>query len=167
VRWLLISLAAAAAGPGCAASPASPASAPVTAPAHSAPRRGGPSDRAAITTVLDAQVGAWNRGDLAAYMEGYARTDALIFTSGGKVRRGWQTAFDHYRARYGQDRAAMGKLVFQIDTIDPIGADGAVVLGTWILTDSPHDGRGIFSVVLERRPEGWRIIHDHTSLATE
>ena len=24
---------------------------------------------------------------------------------------------------------------------------------------------GVFSVVLERRPEGWRIIHDHTSLA--
>jgi ketosteroid isomerase-like protein len=173
VRRLLISLAAAAAAaaavPGCAASPAS---APVTAsgagPAPCpAPRRDDPSDRAAITAVLDAQVGAWNRGDLAAYMEGYAKTDALIFTSGGKVRRGWQTAFDHYRARYGQDRAAMGKLVFQLDTIDPIGADGAVVLGTWILTDSPHDGRGIFSVVLERRPEGWRIIHDHTSLAAE
>jgi beta-aspartyl-peptidase (threonine type) len=59
----------------------------------------------------------------------------------------------------------MGKLVFQIDTIDPVGADGAVALGTWILTGSPSDGRGIFSLVLERRPEGWRIIHDHTSSA--
>jgi ketosteroid isomerase-like protein len=124
-------------------------------------------DRTAVAAVLDAQVAAWNRGDLATYMEGYAKTDALIFTSGGKVRRGWQTAFDHYQARYGQDRAAMGKLVFQVDRIDPLGADGAVVLGTWILTDSPHDGRGIFSVVLERRPEGWRIVHDHTSLAAE
>ncbi len=171
VRWLLISLAAAAAAaaPGCATTPASApvAASPSAAAPSPAPRRFEPSDRAAIIVVLDAQVGAWNRGDLAAYMEGYAKTDALIFTSGGKVRRGWQTAFDHYRARYGQDRAAMGKLVFQIDTIDPIGADGAVALGTWILTDSPHDGRGIFSVVFERRPEGWRIIHDHTSLATE
>jgi ketosteroid isomerase-like protein len=157
VRWLLLSFVAA-----CAAS--APISAPAPAPA---PGRFEPADRTAITTVLDAQVSAWNRGDLAAYMEGYAKTDALVFTSGGKVRRGWQTAFDHYRARYGQDRTAMGKLVFQIDTIDPIGAGGAVVLGTWILTDSPHDGRGIFSVVLERRPEGWRIVHDHTSLATE
>ncbi|HWU86591.1 MAG TPA: nuclear transport factor 2 family protein [Kofleriaceae bacterium] len=130
-------------------------------------RRFEPSDRAAVTTVLDAQVAAWNRGDLATYMDGYARTDALVFTSGGKVRRGWQQAFDHYQARYGKDRAAMGKLVFQIASVDALGADGAVVLGTWILTESPHDGRGIFSVVLERRPEGWRIIHDHTSLATE
>jgi hypothetical protein len=56
--------------------------------------------------------------------------------------------------------------VFRIEAIDPVGADGAVVLGTWDLTESPSDGRGVFSVVLERRPEGWRIVHDHTSLAT-
>lgn len=166
MRWLLLSLVAACAACAASGPPPGPAPAPATATA-SAPRRFGPADRAAITTVLDAQVGAWNRGDLAAYMEGYAKTDALVFTSGGKVRRGWQKAFDHYRARYGRDPAAMGKLVFQIDTIDAVGADGAVVLGTWILTDSPSDGRGIFSVVLERRPEGWRIVHDHTSLATE
>jgi ketosteroid isomerase-like protein len=161
VRWILLTLVAA-----CAAGAATPAT-PVPPASPPAARRFEAADRAAITAVLDAQVGAWNRGDLAAYMEGYAKTDALIFTSGGKVRRGWQTAFDHYRARYGQDRAAMGQLVFRIDRIDAVGADGAVVLGTWILTDSPHDGRGTFSVVLERRPEGWRIVHDHTSLATE
>jgi uncharacterized protein (TIGR02246 family) len=163
VRRLLPSLFLALAA--CAGAGAT-APAPAPAPAAAA-RRFEPADRAAITAVLDAQVGAWNRGDLAAYMEGYAKTDALVFTSGGKVRRGWQTAFDHYQARYGQDPSAMGKLVFEVDTIQPIGADGAVVLGTWILTASPHDGRGVFSVVLERRPEGWRIIHDHTSLATD
>ena len=163
MRRLLLSLAAACAA--CAAGTAS-SSAPAGAPAP-APPRFTPEDRAAITTVLDAQVGAWNRGDLAAYMEGYAKTDALVFTSGGKVRRGWQTTYDQYKARYGQDPSGMGKLVFHIDRIDPVGEGGAVVLGRWILTDSPHDGRGVFSVILERRPEGWRIIHDHTSLATE
>jgi uncharacterized protein (TIGR02246 family) len=170
VRRLLLSIAAAAttaaAMPACATRGAPPATAASLAGA-TAPRRATPADRAAIAAVLDAQVAAWNRGDLAAYMEGYARTDALVFTSSGKVRRGWQTTFESYRARYAQDPAAMGKLVFQIDRIDPVGADAAVVLGTWILTASPHDGRGIFSLVLERRPEGWRIIHDHTSLATE
>jgi uncharacterized protein (TIGR02246 family) len=125
-----------------------------------------PSDRTAVKAVLDAQVAAWNRGDLAAYMAGYARTDALVFTSGGKVRKGWQTAFDHYQNRYGKDQKAMGKLVFELVQIDSLGSDGAVVLGNWILTESPADGRGVFSVILERRPEGWRIVHDHTSLAT-
>jgi ketosteroid isomerase-like protein len=124
-----------------------------------------PSDREAIKKILDDQMAAWNRGDLDAYMEGYAKTDDLIFTSGGNVRVGWQVAFDHYRKRYAQDRAAMGKLMFGITRVDPVGADGAVVLGTWLLTNSPADGRGVFSLVMVRRPEGWRVIHDHTSVA--
>lgn len=123
------------------------------------------ADRAAIVAVLDAQVAAWNRGDLAGYMDGYAKSDALVFTSGGAIRRGWNTAFDHYRARYAKDPSAMGTLAFQILSIDPVGGDGAAVLGSWVLTNSPSDGRGIFSVILERRAEGWRILHDHTSLA--
>jgi uncharacterized protein (TIGR02246 family) len=126
-----------------------------------------PTDRAAIAAVLDRQVAAWNRGDLAAYMEGYARTPALVFTSGGNVRRGWQDAFDHYQARYATDPKAMGALAFQIDSIDPVGADGAVVLGRWELTGTAHAGHGVFTLVVERRPEGWRIIHDHTSLSPE
>src|SRR2546423_992550 len=91
-------------------------------------RRFAPSDRAAITGVLDRQVAAWNRGDLTSYMDGYARTPALVFTSGGNIRHGWQDAFGHYQARYATDPKAMGKLAFQIDSIDPVGADGAVVL---------------------------------------
>jgi len=123
-------------------------------------------DRAAIAAVLDAQVAAWNRGDLAAYMDGYAKTDALVFTSSGNIRKGWQTAFDHYQERYAKDKAAMGKLAFEVISIDPVGADAAVVLGKWVLTGSPHDGHGVFSLVMERRREGWRIIHDHTSLGS-
>jgi len=107
-----------------------------------------PADRTAVTAVLDAQVAAWNRGDLEGYMAGYAHTDALVFTSGGRIRRGWQTAFDHYRDRYARDRAAMGTLRFEILAIQPLGADGAVVLGHWFLTGSPSDGHGVFSVVL-------------------
>ena len=122
-----------------------------------------PADRDAVKAVLDAQVNAWNKGDLDGYMNGYAKTEWLVFTSGGKIRRGWQETYDTYQKKYAQNPAAMGNLVFEILSIDPIGADGAVVLGNWILTNSPSDGRGVFSVVLERRPDGWKVIHDHTS----
>ena len=126
-----------------------------------------PADRAAIAGVLDRQVAAWNRGDLASYMDGYARTPALVFTSGGDIRRGWQDAFDHYQARYATDPKAMGTLAFRVDSIDPVGAGGAVVLGHLDLTGAAHPGRGVFTLVLERRPEGWRIIHDHTSVSRD
>lgn len=135
--------------------------------ASSAPhaRQFAPSDRAAISAVLARQIEAWNHGDLPGYMDGYARMPGLIFTSGGNIRRGWQDALDHYQARYATDPKAMGTLEFQIESIDPVGADGAVVLGRWVLTGSEHPGRGVFTLVLERRPEGWRIVHDHTSLS--
>ena len=129
-------------------------------------RRFAPMDHTAVTTVLERQAAAWNRGDLAGYMDGYAKIDKLVFTSGGHVRKGWQDAFDHYQARYATDPKAMGHLVFAITQLDAVGADAAVVLGTWTLTGSEHPGNGVFSLVFERRPEGWRIIHDHTSLAT-
>ena len=122
-------------------------------------------DRTAVTSVLEDQMAAWNRGDLAGYMAGYAKSDHLVFTSGGKVRTGWQATYDTYQTKYGKDPSTMGKLAFSITQVDSIGADGAVVLGTWTLTESQVPGTGVFTVVLERRPEGWRIIHDHTSLA--
>jgi uncharacterized protein (TIGR02246 family) len=129
-------------------------------------RRFAPMDRTAVTDVLDRQAKAWNAGDLAGYMDGYAKIDGLIFTSGGKVRTGWQDAFDHYQKKYATAPKAMGHLEFAVTQVQPLGADGAVVLGLWKLTESEHPGEGVFSLVFERRPEGWRIIHDHTSSLT-
>jgi ketosteroid isomerase-like protein len=125
-------------------------------------RRFAAADRAAVVAVLDAQRTAWNRGDLDGYMDGYARTDDLVFTSGGGIRRGWTVTRDRYRARYGGDRAGMGTLAFEILEVQAVGPDGAIVLGRWKV-EGPQAGAGVFSVVLERRPEGWRIVHDHTS----
>lgn len=123
-----------------------------------------PFDGAPIRSVLEAQQAAWNRGDLEGYMAGYLHGDALVFTSGGKIRRGWQDAHDHYQARYGNDRAGMGQLGFEILEIDPVGDGAAVVLGRWKLTGTAHAGGGVFTLVVEHRPEGWRIVHDHTSV---
>jgi ketosteroid isomerase-like protein len=124
-----------------------------------------PVDKTSIIGVLDAQAAAWNKGDLAGYMDGYAKSDDLVFTSGGNVRKGWQATFDTFQNKYAQDKSKMGALKFEVLGVQPLGADGAVVLGKWFLTGSPADGSGVFSVVLERRPEGWRVIHDHTSSA--
>ncbi len=134
-----------------------------TAPA-SAPRCSRVDDLA-VRAVLAAQQDAWNRADLEGYLVGYLRDPSIVFTSGGRIRRGWQATRDTFRASYGSSPATMGKLDFEVLTVQPVGADGAVVLGRWRLTASPSAGAGVFSVVLARTPAGWRIIHDHTSLA--
>jgi ketosteroid isomerase-like protein len=131
--------------------------------ATSARRRFRPADRSAIARLLEDQRQAWNRGDLAGYMEGYARTPELVFTSGGQIRRGWDETIQRYRTTYGDDTSGMGQLAFEILAVQPLGADGAVVLGRWKLSATPNAASGVFSIALERRPEGWRIVHDHTS----
>jgi uncharacterized protein (TIGR02246 family) len=120
---------------------------------------------AAVRAVLEAQAAAWNRGDIEGYMDGYARSAETVFVSGDNVTRGWQTVLEHYKKSY-NSREKMGTLVFSELEITPLGHDAAVALGRWQLTraaDTPH---GRFTLIFRRTQHGWRIVHDHTSVAT-
>jgi ketosteroid isomerase-like protein len=116
----------------------------------------------AVRAVLDAQVAAWNRGDIDGFMDGYARSTETVFVSGDKVTRGWQTVLDRYKKGY-DTREKMGQLTFSELQITPLSKTSAVALGRWQLTrakDTPH---GRFTLILRRTNAGWRIVHDHTS----
>ena len=125
-----------------------------------------PNSVAEIQSVLTAQQDAWNRGDIDAFMNGYAQSASTVFISEDEVRRGWETVRERYRQKY-SDRTKMGTLMFSDIETTLLAADAAVVLGRWRLhraADKPH---GRFTLVFKRRPEGWRIVHDHTSAAKE
>lgn len=128
---------------------------------------GGGRDPAAIVAVLEGQRDAWNRGDIEAFMAAYVHDDALVFTSGGAIRRGWDETLRRYRTRYA-DAGAMGQLTFWDLETTLVGSDAAVVLGRWRLEQTPEAGQGVFSLVFVRRDGRWQILHDHTSaLAAE
>jgi ketosteroid isomerase-like protein len=121
-----------------------------------------PNDDAEIRAVMSAQEAAWNRGDIDGFMNGYARSDATEFISGDKLTRGWQTVRDRYKKKY-DSRAMMGTLHFSELKITRLSGDTALVIGCWRLdrkNDKPH---GRFTLLFRRRPEGWRIVHDHSS----
>jgi uncharacterized protein (TIGR02246 family) len=123
-----------------------------------------PNSVAEIQSVLSAQQDAWNRGDIDTFMNGYAQSASTVFVSEDEVRRGWETVRDRYRIRY-SDRAKMGTLTFSDIEVTMLSPDAAVVLGLWRLkrpNDEPH---GRFTLIFKRLPEGWRIVHDHTSAA--
>jgi ketosteroid isomerase-like protein len=120
---------------------------------------------AAVRAVLDAQREAWNRGDIAGYMDGYARSTDTIFVSGDNVTRGWQTVLDRYKKNY-DSREKMGTLTFSDLEITPIGSDAAIALGRWHLQRAKDEPHGTFTLILRRTRQGWKIIHDHTSSAS-
>ncbi|MEM8677767.1 MAG: DUF4440 domain-containing protein [Planctomycetota bacterium] len=116
----------------------------------------------AIRAMLHAQVTAWNEGDLSGFMSGYWNSDGLTFSSGGRITRGWQPTLERYQARY-DTREKMGQLTFSDLEIRPLGDDYAFALGRWKL-DKRESMQGNFTLVLKRTPQGWVIMHDHTSL---
>ena len=121
-----------------------------------------PSTNARIRSLLDEQQAAWNRGDVDGFMKGYWNSRELTFAGSSGITRGWPSVMARYRGNY-PDAAAMGHLDFSEIEVRMLGSDAALVLGHWHLKrDNDHPG-GVFTLVLERFPEGWRIIHDHTS----
>jgi beta-aspartyl-peptidase (threonine type) len=122
--------------------------------------------KAEVGRVLRTQQEAWNRHDLEGFMAGYWNSAELTFFSGAKQNHGWQATIDRYRTTYASPGHEMGKLEFSGLQIETLAADSAFVRGSWQLTMSdgktPH---GLFTLVFRKFPDGWKIVHDHTSAA--
>jgi ketosteroid isomerase-like protein len=122
------------------------------------------TDEAAIRTVLSSQAADWNRGDMDAYAKGYKDSPSILFL-GKTVRRGYAEMIASYRKNY-PNRAAMGSLTFTNLEVHLLDAHFAAAIGNFHLERSAAGGGnavGLFSLVLEKTPAGWKIILDHSS----
>ncbi len=117
----------------------------------------------AIRDLLDAQAEAWNRGDLEGYMDGYLRSPSLTFSSGNEPRRGWDETLARYRKNYQGKGKKMGRLTFSDIDVRMMRGDLALVTGRWKLRGLEERPDGLFTLVVWHGPDGWRIVHDHTS----
>ena len=124
--------------------------------------KGRDADTRAINELLSAQQAAWNRGDVDAFLVGYWRSPELTFSGGNGVSRGWDGVLARYKKSY-PDHAAMGQLDFSDLEFRFLGQDAALVLGQWHLKRESGDIGGVFTLVWQKFPDGWKIIHDHTS----
>jgi len=126
-----------------------------------------------IRAVLEQQERAWNDFDIDRFMRGYWKNDSTIFASGGEASRGWNQMLSRYKKGYDTAEKA-GQLQFDIHQIDFMGEGWAKVLGEWKLfpkdakkaVAAPPMSRGLYTLIFHRVPEGWKIVHDHTSEAS-
>jgi len=119
-----------------------------------------------VRAVLRAQQEAWNNGDIEGYMKGYWNSDQTTFVSGGTVIRGYEEVFSRYRKRYNV-MEKMGVLSFEELEVKMISDGAAVVAGIWRLERKADSPWGRFTLVVEKKPEGWRVTYDHTSVALQ
>jgi beta-aspartyl-peptidase (threonine type) len=122
---------------------------------------------AAVRKLLEQQVEDWNRKDLDGFLQGYWNSPEVVFQSGGDRFDGFEAMRARYRRNYLAEGRAMGQLAFSGLEIIVLGPDAVLARGRWHLAmpDGKHPG-GLFTLILRNRPEGWRIVHDHTSAST-
>lgn len=123
------------------------------------------SDASGILAVLEAQVRAWNQGDIVAFMSGYLDSDSTRLVSAKGVSEGYQRVLARYLSAY-PTKEKMGELSFSELKINRLSAEIAIVIGHWNLKRSDRDGGnigGYFTLIFQKTENGWKIIHDHTS----
>ena len=119
-------------------------------------------DKQAILNVLETQRQAWNKGDLIAFMDGYVKSDSLLFVGSSGPTYGWQKTLDNYKKTY-QGKAGMGQLTFGIKKVEFLNKDVAFVLGSWHLKRDKDEPQGYYTLLFRKINGIWKIIVDHSS----
>ena len=117
-----------------------------------------------IVKVVLVQEKAWNNGDLEGYLKGFKDSPDTIFMA-RQISRGFAQIAGDYRRNY-PNRTVMGQLSFSELEAHPISDNLAICLGRYHLDRGRKDGGGadgMFSLVLEKTGDGWKIVLDHTS----
>jgi ketosteroid isomerase-like protein len=128
------------------------------------------SDEATIRATITAQVEAWNRADIPAFMQAYEHSPDTTFI-GVNIGKGYERILERYQKNY-TTREQMGMLTFNDLEVRLLPgscgkAEFALVTGRFHLErtqkgESKKDD-GIFSLVWRKGPQGWKIVLDHTS----
>ena len=127
------------------------------------PNKPSVSNTNAVTQLIQDQQDAWNRGDINAFMEGYWKSDQLVFVGGSGPIYGWKKTRKNYHDRY-PSRDAMGTLTFEL--IDIVQLDKKVirVIGSFYLERTIGDVGGYFTLIFKKLNNRWLIVSDHTSV---
>jgi len=120
------------------------------------------NDKKAILNVLETQRQAWNKGDVETFMEGYVKSDSLLFVGKSGPTYGWQQTLDNYKKTY-KGKEGMGILTFGIKKVDFLNADVAFVLGSWHLKREKDEPQGYYTLLFKKIKGVWKIIVDHSS----
>ena len=115
-----------------------------------------------VRNIMQAQTQAWNKGNIAEFMQGYWNSDSLLFVGKNGPVYGYTTTLENYKKNY-PDTVVMGKLQFNLLSIQQISPTHGFVLGKFLLTRKIGNASGYFTLWLRKIDGKWLIIADHTS----
>ena len=119
-------------------------------------------DSLAVIEILYKQQIAWNSGDIDAFMEGYLKSENLIFSGSNGPIYGWEATRNRYKKKY-SDLEKMGKLRFDVLNNTSLSPTVIQLQGRYYLTRTIGDAYGYFTLNWITVKNQWYIISDHTS----
>jgi len=118
-------------------------------------------DATALERLLLATTDEWNRGNLDGFIAPYA-DNCTFMTAAGPVGR--EAMVRRYREKYFAGGRPLQALRFEDLGVRLLGSDHALMTGRFLLSGGGlSDQSGRFTLVWVRTPQGWRILHDHSS----
>ena len=119
-------------------------------------------DSLSIMKVMSFQQDAWNQGDIDSFMEGYLKSDELVFSVKSGPVYGCENTKNRYYSSYPNTKV-MGKLNFTIKKIRSVSLNTAYLIGEYYLKRSGEDSWGHFTLLWKKIDSNWLIVSDHTS----
>ena len=119
-------------------------------------------DKNEIVSVLKEQEKFWNKGNIQGFMQGYVKSDNLVFNGSSGPFYGWDSVKDRYIKTY-PSKEKMGILNFKIQNISLITSNVTQLLGQFILTYPKNEVSGYFTLIFIKSNGKWLILSDHTS----
>ena len=115
-----------------------------------------------IRQLLKEQDEAWNRGDLDGFIAPYDDTNHLVFVSSVVIRSAKELK-ERYEKRYKSGKADFGKLSFSDLQVEELAPGLARAWGRWTVEQDNKKSAGWFTLILQKKADQWRILHDHSS----
>lgn len=111
---------------------------------------------------MNAQVAAWNNGNIENYMHGYWNNDSLLFIGSKGPKYGYNSTLSNYKKSY-PDKAAMGELHFSSLKYNRLSDEYYHVTGAWSLIRAEDNPNGYFTLIFRKIDGNWVIVADHSS----
>ena len=121
-------------------------------------------DSISIVKVLKFQEDAWNEGNINKFMEGYLKSEKIVFTGSSGSIYGWEETKKRYLNNY-SNRTLMGNLKFKIINFQKLSENIIQMQGSFYLKREIGDSKGFFSLIWKKENKKWFIISDHTSVS--
>ena len=119
-------------------------------------------DSLKILNVLEQQRIAWNDNNINKFMQGYLKSEKLVFSGSNGPVFGWNFVKDRYLKTY-STKELMGDLSFEMNDLFLLTKKVAILLGKFNLQRKNEKLSGYFTLIFKKINGNWYIVSDHTS----